>query len=96
MAGLAAGGLGTMTGWIIILKNLDDPVAIGPGMAISLLTVMYGLILAFVIALPLQTKLTPGERDASASRGATFAILLSALLSISMYSILALPFATTG
>ena len=96
MAGLAAGGLGTMMGWIIMLKNLDDPVAIGPGMVISLLTVMYGLILAFVIALPLQTKLTPGERDASASRGATFAILLSALVSISMYSILALPFATTG
>ncbi|MEE3337761.1 MAG: hypothetical protein VX255_15350, partial [Candidatus Latescibacterota bacterium] len=34
MAGLAAGGLGTITGWIIILKNLDDPVAIGPGMVI--------------------------------------------------------------
>lgn len=85
---LAAGGLGTMTGWIIMLANIDDPAALGPGMAISLLTVLYGLLLAFAIALPLQTKLAPQEADGSASGSAVFAIILSVFLAIGSFALL--------
>ena len=54
---LAMGAIGTFIGLIIMLKNMDDPDAIGPGMAIALLTVFYGLILSFGIALPLRSRL---------------------------------------
>ena len=54
---VAAGFLGTMIGAIIMLKNVDDPAAIGPGAAIGLLTVFYGIFLAFFVCLPLQSRL---------------------------------------
>ncbi len=50
----AAGLSGFLLGLVIMLKNMDDPVAIGPGMAVSLLTTIYGLILAEFIFSPLQ------------------------------------------
>jgi len=53
----AFGMIGTLIGLVVMLKNMDDPSAIGPGMAIALLTTMYGAILANVIALPLADKL---------------------------------------
>ena len=63
---LTTGLLGTFIGWIIMLKNMDDPAAIGPGMAIGILTLLYGLILAFAIALPVSYRL---EDRAAASPG---------------------------
>ena len=39
-----------------MLKNMSDPAAIGPGMAICLLTALYGTIIGFVICLPIKTK----------------------------------------
>ena len=54
---LAAGFLGTMIGAIIMLKNVDNPAAIAPGAAISLLTIFYAIFLAFFISLPLQSRL---------------------------------------
>ncbi|MEC8932273.1 MAG: MotA/TolQ/ExbB proton channel family protein [Candidatus Latescibacterota bacterium] len=53
----AMGGIGTIIGLVIILKNMDDPAALGPGMAVALLTVFYGLFVAYAVALPLQTRL---------------------------------------
>ena len=50
----AAGLSGTLLGMVIMLSNLDDPAAIGPGMAVSLLTVMYGLILGEFIIGPIR------------------------------------------
>ena len=42
----AASGLaGTVIGLVTMLQNMDDPSAIGPAMAVALLTLFYGLIL---------------------------------------------------
>ena len=42
---------------IAMLKNLDDPSALGPGMAVALITTFYGALLANAVALPLADKL---------------------------------------
>ena len=51
------GMIGTLIGLVIMLKNMDDPAAIGPGMAIALLTTMYGAIMANVMFGPVAAKL---------------------------------------
>lgn len=53
----AFGMIGTLIGLVIMLKNMDDPAAIGPGMAIALLTTMYGAIMANVLFGPVVQKL---------------------------------------
>jgi flagellar motor component MotA len=88
---LAAGAAGSIIGWIIMLQNLDDPGAIGPGMAISLLTVMYGLFLAFVVCLPLQANIAkrlPDSEDGSVTVTAVLAALLSVFVAIASFGIL--------
>jgi len=57
----AYGMIGTLVGLVVMLMNMDDPDAIGPGMAVALLTTMYGSIFANMFALPLADKL--GVRD---------------------------------
>jgi len=54
----AFGMIGTLIGLVVMLKNMDDPTKIGPGMAIALLTTMYGAIVANVFCLPIVDKLT--------------------------------------
>jgi chemotaxis protein MotA len=49
--------IGTLVGLVIMLKNMDDPAAIGPGMAVALLTTLYGALIANLVALPLADKL---------------------------------------
>ena len=48
----AFGMIGTLIGLIIMLGNMDDPASIGPGMAVALLTTLYGAICANVMFLP--------------------------------------------
>ncbi len=55
--GPAWGMIGTLIGLINMLQALDDPGAIGPNMAIALITTLYGTILANWIATPVATKL---------------------------------------
>ncbi|MBS3798073.1 flagellar motor protein PomA [Pseudoalteromonas sp. BDTF-M6] len=53
----AMGMIGTLIGLVAMLSNMDDPKAIGPAMAVALLTTLYGAFLANVIAIPIQSKL---------------------------------------
>lgn len=53
----AFGMIGTLVGLIIMLRAMDDPSAIGPGMAMALLTTLYGAILAQVLFIPVGAKL---------------------------------------
>lgn len=53
----ATGWVGVLLGAVIILAHLDDPKKIGPGVAICLLTALYGTVLGYLVCLPLQTKL---------------------------------------
>ncbi len=52
----AMGMIGTLIGLVGMLAVLDDPRAIGPQMAVALLTTLYGSIMANVIAIPIQDK----------------------------------------
>jgi chemotaxis protein MotA len=53
----AMGMIGTLIGLVAMLSNMDDPKAIGPAMAVALLTTLYGAFLANVVAIPIQVKL---------------------------------------
>ena len=53
----AFGMIGTLLGLIIMLGNMSDPDAIGPGMAVALITTLYGAIVSNVFALPMADKL---------------------------------------
>lgn len=54
----AFGMLGTLIGLIQMLGHLDDPNALGPGMAVALITTFYGSLLANVFGIPIARKLT--------------------------------------
>ena len=53
----AMGMIGTLIGLVQMLANMSDPAAIGPAMAIALLTTLYGAIIANAFASPLSEKL---------------------------------------
>jgi len=53
----AFGMIGTLLGLIIMLGQLDDPDALGPGMAVALITTLYGAILSNLVLLPCAEKL---------------------------------------
>ena len=53
----AFGMIGTLMGLINLLKQLDDPNAVAPAMAVALVTTFYGTILANVIFTPISNKL---------------------------------------
>jgi chemotaxis protein MotA len=55
--GPAFGMLGTLIGLIQMLGNLDDPSALGPGMAVALVTTFYGSLIANMISIPISKKL---------------------------------------
>ncbi len=57
----AMGLIGTLVGLVQMLGHLEDPAAIGPAMAVALLTTFYGAVLANMVFLPLAGKL---ERNA--------------------------------
>jgi len=57
MAVMAGGIMGTFIGLVIMLKNLDDPAALGPGMALGFLTTLYSLILGYGVFAPLGASL---------------------------------------
>jgi chemotaxis protein MotA len=73
----AMGLIGTLIGLMHMLGRLNDPGAIGPCLAVALLTTFYGAVLANVVLLPLAATL---ERRAAEQAIATtmmrFAILL--------------------
>ena len=53
----AMGMIGTLIGLVQMLSNMSDPAAIGPAMAVALLTTLYGAIIANAFASPLAEKL---------------------------------------
>ncbi len=59
----AFGMIGTLIGLINMLRKLDDPSAIGPSMAVALITTFYGSLLANLIFLPIANKLKLRSRE---------------------------------
>lgn len=58
----AWGMIGTLVGLVIMLGNMSDPNAIGPGMAVALLTTLYGAVISNMICAPLGDKLAAFSR----------------------------------
>jgi flagellar motor component MotA len=79
---LGAGFLGMLIGLVQMLSNLDDPTAIGPAMAVALLSAFYGIFLGQIVFRAATTdcfvRSTP--RAENALQGMTFRVReLSAL-----------------
>jgi len=74
----AMGMIGTLIGLVQMLANMADPKAIGPAMAVALLTTMYGAILANVFCIPMSQKL----RNQSDLETANCELIIEAVLFI--------------
>ncbi|MHC6203456.1 motility protein A, partial [Breznakiellaceae bacterium SP9] len=59
------GMLGTVIGLIAMLKNLEDKSALGPNMAVALITTLYGAIIANILMIPWGGKLKTLDADES-------------------------------
>lgn len=64
----AMGLIGTLIGLVQMLGNLEDPSAIGPAMAVALLTTMYGAVMANMVFNPLSAKLERNTAEEVALR----------------------------
>ena len=51
------GMIGTLIGLVLMMGGVNDPRTIGPGMAVALLTTLYGAVLANVVLGPLVQKI---------------------------------------
>ncbi len=76
--GPAWGMIGTLIGLVNMLQNLSDAAAIGPAMAVALLTTFYGSLLSNWICTPVATKLKYINAEEMMVKG----ILVEGLLSI--------------
>lgn len=74
----AMGMIGTLIGLVQMLSAMDDPKAIGPAMAVALLTTLYGAMIANMWALPVADKV--GMR--AEEEGRVSAMIIDALLAI--------------
>ncbi len=59
----AMGMIGTLIGLVAMLLNMADPAAIGPAMAVALLTTMYGAMLGNIVGGPIENILTIRNAD---------------------------------
>lgn len=65
----AFGMIGTVIGLVLMLQNIQDPESLGVGLAIALITTLYGTILANMIFVPLSGKLEHlGEKQLTRKR----------------------------
>jgi len=57
------GMVGTLIGMVHLFVSLKDPSGIGHGMALSLLSTLYGAVIAYLLALPISGKLDLRSRE---------------------------------
>ncbi|MBX2807394.1 MAG: flagellar motor protein PomA [Cellvibrionaceae bacterium] len=74
----AMGMIGTLIGLVAMLANMSDPKAIGPAMAVALLTTLYGAILANGFCEPMADKLKVRAADDALLKN----LVIDALLAI--------------
>lgn len=88
---LAAGAIGATAGLVLMLKDMRDPSAIGPAMALCLLSAMYATMLAFFVCLPFQAVV--GRRvgaapDRSVTVSAALALVFNIVLVLLSFAVL--------
>lgn len=64
----ALGMIGTLIGLVQMLQTMDDPSAIGPAMAVALLTTFYGSVMANLICMPVAGKLRSRSKEESLTK----------------------------
>ncbi|MAH83860.1 MAG: hypothetical protein CBB68_05790 [Rhodospirillaceae bacterium TMED8] len=64
----AFGMFGTLVGLIQMLSSLEDPTTVGKGLAVALLTTMYGVLVSYLFAQPVAEKLDSKLNSDSANR----------------------------
>lgn len=64
----AFGMVGTLVGLVQMLSQMSDPTTIGRGMAVALLTTLYGVLIANMIAIPIADKLEDKRQRETAIR----------------------------
>ncbi len=74
----AFGMLGTIIGLVVMLKNMNDPAAIGPGMALALITTFYGSFLLNTLFGPIADKLVLRSNEEAALK----ALIIDGVMSI--------------
>ena len=62
-----AGWLGTLVGCVQMLARLDDPAAIGPAVAVALLTALYGHAASALVWMPTERRLRARLASSAAS-----------------------------
>jgi chemotaxis protein MotA len=72
------GMVGTLIGLVSMFGHMDDPKKIGPGMAIALLTTLYGAVFANVLCLPIADKLAHRAEEEGTNRS----LIIEALVMI--------------
>jgi chemotaxis protein MotA len=77
--GPAMGMIGTLVGLVQMLQQMDDPNAIGPAMAVALLTTFYGSLLANIVGIPVANKLKARSGEEIMAKGVIAQGLLSIL-----------------
>ncbi|WP_045221685.1 motility protein A [Desulfonatronum thioautotrophicum] len=75
----AFGMIGTLIGLVNMLQVLDDPTAIGPGMALALLTTLYGALMANLVFIPIAKKLEERSQEELAKMEMTMEGVMSIL-----------------
>ncbi len=74
----AFGMVGTLIGLILMLREIEDPSSLGVGMAVALITTLYGAVLANLVFLPIAGNL----RVKSAEEVLVKEIMIEGILSI--------------
>jgi chemotaxis protein MotA len=59
----ALGIIGTIVALVQMLQNMDAPGSIGPAIAVALIATFYGLIIAYIICLPIAGKLRTRSKE---------------------------------
>ncbi|MEK7703263.1 MAG: flagellar motor protein [Nitrospirota bacterium] len=72
------GIIGAVLGLIVVMQNLDDPAAIGAGIAVAFVATIYGLVGANLICLPLGNKL----KTSAKAHAATCFMIIEGLMSM--------------
>lgn len=90
-AAIGLGILGHLMGMIMMLGNLSDPSALGPGMAVSLISAVYGLGLSEFFFVPMQTsamKRAESEKQPGVGRVAPLLLMLFVSFSVGSFCVL--------
>ena len=92
-AGLAMGLFWELSCIIAILMNMDDPAAVGPGMAMAILPLLYGIVLSEMVFMPMHMNLMQTgtiTKGKSLPKSGLYLTLLSTLFVLVLFLIMVL------